>query len=75
MSIINNFIQQQRESYSQRRIKRLTAEAKEKYQIRELGGQVWLTYNGNAILPQTMLKDDAVIALSIIRDLYVGRNK
>lgn len=73
--IINNLIQQRRESFRKRRHARLQTEAEEKYQIKELDRQVWLTYNGNTILPQSMLKDDIVVVLNTIRKLYVERNE
>lgn len=43
------------------------------YQIQEYGGEIWLTYNGNLICPCSMLNEDPVKAIGVMREMYVAR--
>ena len=51
-----------------------TERAADLYQIREYESQLWLTFNGNLICPCSMLNDEPVVALNVMRKMYVERN-
>lgn len=40
------------------------------FQIKERGRQLWIVYEGNYVLPCSMLKDDPISALIKIRSDY-----
>lgn len=46
-------------------------EAEEFYQITERNGELWLTYTGVPVVPQSLLKKDILEALKELRELYV----
>lgn len=46
-------------------------EAQEYYQIKEKMGELWITYNGVPIIPESMLKESALETLKKVRELYV----
>ena len=50
-------------------------EAEEVFQVKEYGGELWVTYNGNLVCPCAMLKQEPVEAIKQMRELYVERNK
>lgn len=43
------------------------------YQVKEHGGELWLTYGGNLVCPCAMLKDAPVEAVCKMRELYIDR--
>lgn len=49
-------------------------ESEEKYQVCEFGGELWLTFIGALVCPCSMLKDDPVESLKVMRELYVKRH-
>lgn len=46
-------------------------EAQEFYQIKEKMGELWITYTGVPIIPESMLKESALETLKKVRELYV----
>lgn len=46
-------------------------EAEEFYQIKEKMGELWITYNGVPIIPESLLKNPALETLKELRGLYV----
>lgn len=46
-------------------------EAEENYQIKERNGELWITYTGVPVVPQSLLKKDILEALKELRELYV----
>ena len=47
------------------------SEAQGLYQIMESQGQLWITYNGFPVVPESLLKKSALESLIEIRELYV----
>ena len=43
------------------------------YQLKEHGGEIWLTYDGHLVCPCTMLNVSPVEAVQKMRELYVER--
>ncbi len=54
--------------------KKQREEAQDRYQVREFKGEIWLTFDGWLVCPESMLKDDIVTAVNQMRKLYVERN-
>ena len=51
-------------------------EARNLYQIQEKDGELWITYNGFTVIPESMLKGEALETLKMLRELYVkSKNK
>lgn len=46
-------------------------EAREFWQIKEKDGEIWITYSGAPVIPESMLKKPALETLIEIRELYV----
>lgn len=46
-------------------------EARDFWQLREKDGEIWITYNGAPVIPESMLKKPALETLKEIRELYV----
>ena len=46
-------------------------EAREFWQLREKDGEIWITYNGAPVLPESMLKKPALETILEVRELYV----
>lgn len=46
-------------------------EAQEFYQVKEKMGELWITYTGVPIIPESMLKESALETLKKVRELYV----
>lgn len=55
------------------RVKEATIAAESFFQIKEKGGELWLTYNGWLVCPCSMLKDTPVDAITKMRELYIER--
>jgi len=43
------------------------------FQVREYGGELWLTYDGCLVCPCAMLRKEPVEALKEMRELYIRR--
>ena len=54
-------------------VKEATIDAEYIFQVKEYGGELWLTYSGCLVCPCSMLKDAPVDAVTRMRELYVGR--
>lgn len=57
--------------FKEDKVAKYTEEAKDLYQIKEKDGEIWITYNGATIVPESMLKEPALDTLLKIRELYV----
>lgn len=57
--------------FKEDKVAKAKAEAEEFYQIKEKDGQLWITYNGAPVIPESMLKEPALKSLLEIRELYV----
>ena len=45
------------------------------YQVKEYGGELWITYNNGLVCPTSMLKVDPVEALKKMRELFIQRDE
>ena len=54
-------------------VKEATLDAEVLFQIKEKGGELWLTYSGWLVCPCSMLKEAPVDAVRKMRELYVER--
>ena len=43
------------------------------FQLKEHDNQIWLVINGGLVCPTTMLTEDAVIAINMMRVMYMDR--
>jgi len=57
--------------FKEDKVARAKGEAEECYQIKEKMGELWITYNGVPIIPESMLKESALETLKKVRELYV----
>ena len=70
MSIVEKF----RSSQSERRQLQAEETATSLYQIKEYNGEIWLTFNQNLVCPCSMLNEDPVEAIKVMRELYIKRS-
>lgn len=57
--------------FKEDKVAKARGEAEEFYQIKEKLGELWITYNGIPIIPESMLKEEALSTLKKLRELYV----
>lgn len=57
--------------FKEDKIGKAKEEARDFYQIKEKDGEIWITYNGAPVVPESMLKESALDTLLKIRELYV----
>lgn len=57
--------------FKEDKIAKARDEAEEFYQIKEKMGELWITYNGVPIIPESLLKNPALDTLKELRELYV----
>ena len=57
--------------FKEDKIAKARGEAEEFYQIKEKMGELWITYNGVPIIPESLLKNQALETLKELRELYV----
>jgi hypothetical protein len=57
--------------FKEDKIARARGEAEEFYQIKEKMGELWITYTGIPIIPESLLKKPALETLKELRELYV----
>lgn len=57
--------------FKEDKLAKARGEAEEFYQIKEKMGELWITYNGAPIIPESLLKESALETLKKIRELYV----
>ena len=57
--------------FKEDKIARARGEAEEFYQIKEKMGELWITYTGVPIIPESLLKKPALETLKELRELYV----
>ena len=60
--------------YKAQRTERLVEVAKSLYQVREVNGALWLTFQGNAVIPASMLKDDILVVIDTLRAKFVEKH-
>ena len=52
-------------------IEKAKGEARDLWQIEEKDGELWITYNGAPVIPESLLKKPALETLLEVRELYV----
>ena len=57
--------------FKEDKIAKSKEEARDFWQLREKDGEIWITYNGAPVIPESMLKKPALETLKEIRELYV----
>ena len=57
--------------FKENKLAKAKEEAEDFYQIKEKGGQLWITYSGAPVVPESLLKKSALETLLEIRELYV----
>lgn len=57
--------------FKEDKVAKARGEAEEFYQIKEKMGELWITYNGVPIIPESLLKNPALETLKELRELYV----
>ena len=62
-----------KECRTKRYRKYLEAFVKNMFQVRESGGEYWLTIRGEAMIPESLLKEGIIETLEKIRPLFVER--
>ena len=69
-----NWLEEYRQKKAERKEREVRERAEILYQICEHDNALWLTYNDNLICPCSYLKEDAVVAVNVMRKMYVERN-
>ena len=46
--------------------------AEQYYQVKERNGELWLTYNGQTVIPQSMISGDILDVLRKLREDYIN---
>ena len=72
---IKDIITKWRKHLAEKRAEHRIREAEDRYQLQEYNSQLWLTYCGALVCPTTMLKDDAIAAVNVMRFMYIERKK
>ncbi len=57
--------------FKEDKVAKARGEAEEFYQIKEKMGELWITYNGAPVIPESLLKESALETLKKVRELYV----
>lgn len=52
-------------------IEKAKGEARDLWQIEEKDGELWITYNGAPVIPESLLKKPVLETLLEVRELYV----
>lgn len=60
-----------RRSLCDKRMKRIVDISKKIYQVQEVNGELWLTFQGQAIVPASLLCKDILNVLDELRAKYV----
>ena len=74
MKSISEFFCEYKKHKEQRKIERIINRAAEIYQITEYNGQLWFTCDSFLYCPCLMMGDDAINALSALRQKYIDRH-
>lgn len=61
--------------FNEKRMERLNAVAKSLYQVREVNGALWLTFQGNAVVPASMLNEDILTVIDKLRCEFVEKRR
>lgn len=57
--------------FKEDKVAKAKEEAEEFFQIKEKTGEIWITYNGFPVVPESLLKESALDTLLKVRELYV----
>ena len=57
--------------FKEDKVAKAKEEAEEFFQIKEKAGEIWITYNGFPVVPESLLKESALDTLLKVRELYV----
>jgi hypothetical protein len=69
-----NILEKWREKQAKHEEKRLMERSEELYQICEHENELWLTFDGRRVLPESMLNDDALTIVAKLRTLFLERH-
>lgn len=73
MKLFENYYQKRAERQVEEDRHEAIVKSKELFQLKESEGDVWITYDGNLVCPESMLNCDAVEAVKKMRELYIRR--
>ena len=73
MKSISEFLRERKEYQQQKRIERIKKRAIEIFQITEYNGQLWFTYDNFLYCPCSMIGNEPINALSMLREQYIER--
>ena len=83
---MKKFVQRLRQYFAAKRHQRLVSAAESIFQIKEYEGNLWITYDGNLVMPISMLKniildssdgtlDSAIKHIITMREEFIKRNE
>lgn len=70
-----NFIKDIKANNQERKCKELVERVNIIFQVQEHRGELWLTFNGNPIIPASFLKYDILETLGKIREFFINELK
>ena len=73
MKSISEFLRERKEYQQQKRIERIKKRAIEIFQITEYNGKLWFTYDNFLYCPCSMIGNEPINALSMLREQYIER--
>ena len=73
MKSISEFLRKRKECQERKKIERIEKRADEIFQITEHDGRLWFTYETFLYCPCSMMGDDAIGALAVLRKSYIDR--
>lgn len=72
---MTNLIQRWKEHLKAKREKELKERADELYQMKEHEGEMWITFDGELIMPTRFIDGDPIQVLRQIRAAYIERKE
>lgn len=69
-----NFVANIKQDIKDKLARGVVEKSKEIYQIREKDGELWLTYEGQSVIPCSMLNEEPIKALESLRKLFINSN-
>ena len=83
---MKKFVQRLRQHFAAKKHQRLVSAAESIFQIKEYEGNLWITYDGNLVMPISMLKniildssdgtlDSAIKHINTMREEFIKRNE
>jgi hypothetical protein len=73
MKSISEFLRKRKEYQERKRIERIKKRADEIFQITEYNGQLWFTCDNFLYCPCSMVGNEPINALSMLREQYIER--